>query len=130
MLDNLGKRERREKHKRCLQECARSKNSHFECNQNEFDACNQQKTGRQQVLHILLQIKHQMNSFLTFSISISLFHAVLVDYLGECKDTDKGEIITELIPYIPSLATTKDGVRAALMCFWHSIVKDRRVSEN
>lgn len=58
----------------------------------------------------------------------SLIHAVLLDYLNECNEQDRGEIITAFSPYIPSLASTKDGVRAAMICFWNSIVKERRVS--
>lgn len=59
----------------------------------------------------------------------SLVHAVLLDYLSECNEEDKGEVITMFLPHIPALASTKDGVRAAMICFWHSIVKDRRVSD-
>lgn len=55
-------------------------------------------------------------------------HAVLLDYLNECNDEDRNEIVAAYSPYIPSLASTKDGVRAAIICFWNSIVKDRRVS--
>jgi len=53
---------------------------------------------------------------------------VLLDYLNECNDEDRNEIITAFLPYIPSLASTKDGVRSSMICFWNSIVKDRRVS--
>lgn len=60
----------------------------------------------------------------------SLIHAVLLDYLNESNEQDRGEIVTTYSPYIPSLASTKDGVRAAMICFWNSIVKDRRVSDN
>lgn len=55
-------------------------------------------------------------------------HAVLLDYLNECNEEDKGEIIAAFLPHIAALASTKDGVHAAMLCFWHSIVKDRRVS--
>lgn len=60
----------------------------------------------------------------------SLVHAVLCDYLKECNEEDRGEIITAFLPHIAALASTKDGVLAAMTCFWHSIVKDRRVSSN
>ncbi|XP_031628885.1 protein penguin [Contarinia nasturtii] len=56
----------------------------------------------------------------------SLVHAVLLDYLSECNEEDRGEIIADFLPHIAALASTKDGVRAAMFCFWHSIVKDRR----
>lgn len=58
----------------------------------------------------------------------SLVHSVLLEYLNECNDEDRMEIITTYSPYIPSLASTKDGTSASIICFWHSIVKDRRVS--
>lgn len=58
----------------------------------------------------------------------SLVHAVLCDYLNECNQEDRGEIIEAFLPHIAALASTKDGVLAAMTCFWHSIVKDRRVS--
>lgn len=66
--------------------------------------------------------------FLVFIATCSLVHAVLLDYLGECTEEDRGEIIATYLPHIAALASTKDGVRAAMLCFWHSIVKDRRVS--
>lgn len=55
-------------------------------------------------------------------------HAILLDYLNECNGEDRTEIIATYLPHIAALASTKDGVRAAMLCFWHSIVKDRRVS--
>lgn len=58
----------------------------------------------------------------------SLVHSVLLDYLNECNDEDRAEMITAFSPFIPSLASTKEGVRASMICFWNSIVKDRRVS--
>lgn len=57
-------------------------------------------------------------------------HAVLLDYLNECNEEDRGEIIAAFLPHIAALASTKDGVHAAMLCFWHSIVKDRRVSNS
>lgn len=57
-----------------------------------------------------------------------LVHSVLLDFLNECGEADKAEIVTMFSPYIPSLASTRDGVLAAMSCFWNSIVKDRRVS--
>lgn len=63
-----------------------------------------------------------------FFFFISLVHSVLLDYMSECSEEHRGEIITAFLPHIAALASTKDGVRAAMACFWHSIVKDRRVS--
>lgn len=58
----------------------------------------------------------------------SLLHAVLLDYLSECGEEDRNEIITAYLPNIAALASTKDGARAAIVMFWHSATKDRRVS--
>lgn len=69
-------------------------------------------------------IRIQMTQFFIYS----LVHAVLCDYLNECTEEDRGEIIAAFLPHIAALASTKDGVLAAMTCFWHSIVKDRRVS--
>lgn len=55
-------------------------------------------------------------------------HAVLLDYLNEAADEDRAEVIALYLPHIAALSSTKDGVRAAMICFWQSIVKDRRVS--
>ncbi len=65
-----------------------------------------------------------------FDFFFSLVHSVLLDYLNECNDEDRTEMITAFSPFIPSLASTKDGVRSSMICFWNSIVKDRRVSES
>lgn len=57
----------------------------------------------------------------------SIIHAILCEYLQECSAEDREEIVTSLIPFIPSLISTKDGARSAILSFWHSSVKDRRV---
>lgn len=58
---------------------------------------------------------------------LSLIHSILLDFLNECSDEDRIEMVVAFSPYIPSLSSTKNGVRAATICFWQSIVKDRRV---
>lgn len=68
------------------------------------------------------------SNFPLFIANHSLVHAVLLDYLNECSEEDRTEIIGAYLPHIAALASTKDGVRAAMLCFWYSIVKDRRVS--
>lgn len=56
----------------------------------------------------------------------SLVHAVLWEYLNVCSDEEREEMKVAYSPYIPSLASTKDGVRASMMFFANSIVKERR----
>lgn len=80
-------------------------------------------------LAILNAVKANLNHVVNKKlVDNSLIHAVLLDYLNECNEEDRNELITAYSPYIPSLASTKDGVRASMICFWNSIVKDRRVS--
>lgn len=78
---------------------------------------------------ILSSVKSNLEHFVTKKlVDNSVIHAVLLDYLNEAKEEDRNEIIAAYSPYIPSLASTKEGVRAAMICFWNSIVKERRVS--
>lgn len=56
-------------------------------------------------------------------------HAILCEFLTECSENDLEEIRVAYSPYIPSLASTKDGVRASIIFFSNAPVKDRRVSK-
>lgn len=58
----------------------------------------------------------------------ALVHAVLLEFLTVCSEEERIEMAQAFNPYIPSLASTKDGSRAAMVIFFNSIVKDRRVS--
>lgn len=56
----------------------------------------------------------------------SLVHAVLLEFLKECKESDRQEVIqtfSTLIAYLPS---TRDGAMAAIWCYLHAATKDRR----
>ncbi|KAJ6637486.1 Protein penguin [Pseudolycoriella hygida] len=76
---------------------------------------------------ILNSVKSNLNHVVNKKLlDNSLIHAVLLDYLNECNDEDRAEMITAVSPFIPSLASTKEGVRSSMICFWNSIVKDRR----
>lgn len=55
-----------------------------------------------------------------------LVHAVLLEFLTVCSEEERIEMAVNYNPYIPSLASTKDGARAAMVIFFNSIVKDRR----
>lgn len=70
-------------------------------------------------------LEHVVNKKLVDS---SLVHAVLLEFLTVCSEEERIEMAVSFNPYIPSLASTKDGSRAAMVIFFNSIVKDRRVS--
>lgn len=55
-----------------------------------------------------------------------LVHAVLLDFLTICSEEERIEMAITFNPFIPSLASTKDGSRASMVIFFNSIVKDRR----
>lgn len=75
----------------------------------------------------LSAVKANLNHFANKKlIDNSVIHAVLLDFLQQSNEEDRTEIMTAYLPYIPSLASTKDGVRAAMHIFYNSIVKDRR----
>lgn len=75
------------------------------------------------MIQIFLVIKFKYALF-----KYSLVHSVLLDFLTVCSEEEKSEIAVAFTPYIPSLASTKDGVRVSMIFFWNAIVKDRRVS--
>ncbi|GAB0094116.1 Protein penguin [Sergentomyia squamirostris] len=56
----------------------------------------------------------------------SLFHGVLLEYLQDCSEEDKAEMATAFSGLLASLASTKDGTRAATLCFWYGAAKERR----
>lgn len=68
-------------------------------------------------------LEHVVNKKLVDS---SLVHAVLLEYLTVCTEEERIEMAVSYNAYIPSLASTKDGARAAMVIFFNSIVKDRR----
>lgn len=68
-------------------------------------------------------LEHAVNKKL---VDNSLIHSVLADYLTVCEDEDRSEISTVFNTFLPELASTKDGTRAATLLFWYASVKDRR----
>lgn len=53
---------------------------------------------------------------------------VLSQYLSECSDEDKKELIGQLASHIVVISNSKDGSRAAMQCIWHGTNKDRKVN--
>ncbi|XP_059615591.1 protein penguin [Phlebotomus argentipes] len=56
----------------------------------------------------------------------SLFHGVLVEYLAECSEEDRLEMATAFTGLLASLASTREGTKAATLCFWYGTAKERR----
>lgn len=70
-------------------------------------------------------LEHVANKKLVDS---SLVHAVILEYLKECEADKMEETVTMYSGLIPMMVTTKEGSQAAVLCFWHSTPKNRRVS--
>lgn len=56
----------------------------------------------------------------------SLVHAVLLEFIEEAAEQDRNEIITAFIPHLATIASTKQGSRAAVLCYLYSVAKERR----
>ncbi|XP_023026299.2 pumilio and CPL domain-containing protein penguin [Leptinotarsa decemlineata] len=56
-----------------------------------------------------------------------LVQSVLCQFLSECSEDDRKEMITQLAPHIVVISNSKDGVRAAMQCIWHGSNKDKKV---
>lgn len=56
----------------------------------------------------------------------SLVHAVLLEYIEEAEEQDRNEIITAYTSHLAAIASTKQGSRAAVLCYLYSIAKERR----
>ncbi|CAG9824619.1 unnamed protein product [Phaedon cochleariae] len=56
-----------------------------------------------------------------------LVQTVLCQYLAECSNDDRSELITQLASHIVVISNSKDGARAAMQCIWHGSNKDKKV---
>lgn len=56
-----------------------------------------------------------------------LVQSVLFQYLQECSNEDRNELISQLAPHVVILGNSKDGARAVMTCIWHGSNKDRKV---
>lgn len=57
-----------------------------------------------------------------------LVQTVLLQFLTECSEEDKKDLIGQLAPHIVVISNSKDGSRAAMQCIWHGTNKDRKVT--
>uniref|UniRef100_A0A182N5H7 PUM-HD domain-containing protein n=1 Tax=Anopheles dirus TaxID=7168 RepID=A0A182N5H7_9DIPT len=71
--------------------------------------------------HLLLAANKQLTDN-------SLLHALLAEFLDEAGTTDRAEVIELYLPLLASISSTRDGTEAAITCFVHSVVKDRRAA--
>ncbi|XP_045476576.1 protein penguin [Harmonia axyridis] len=56
-----------------------------------------------------------------------LVQTVIYQFLLECTEEDRAEMISQLAPHIVVISNSKDGARAAMQCIWHGTNKDRKV---
>ncbi|XP_044759898.1 protein penguin [Coccinella septempunctata] len=56
-----------------------------------------------------------------------LVQTVLYQFLIECSEEDRSEMISQLSQHIVVISNSKDGSRAAMQCIWHGTNKDRKV---
>jgi pumilio family protein 6 len=56
----------------------------------------------------------------------SLVHAVLLEYLEEAEEQDRNEIIASYTSHLAAISSTKQGARAATLCYLYSVAKERR----
>lgn len=68
-------------------------------------------------------ITHMANKKL---VDNSLFHAVISDYLAECSAEDRSEMCGMFVSQLASLASTKEGAKAASHIFFYCAAKERR----
>ncbi|CAG9860728.1 unnamed protein product [Phyllotreta striolata] len=56
-----------------------------------------------------------------------LVQTLLCQFLGECTEEDRKEMIGQLASHIVVISNSKDGARAAMQCIWHGSNKDRKI---
>jgi pumilio homology domain family member 6 len=56
----------------------------------------------------------------------SLVHAVLLEFIEATEEQERNEVIQAYIPHLAAIASTKQGSRAAVLCYLYSVAKERR----
>lgn len=56
-----------------------------------------------------------------------LLHTVIWEFLTNCSNTDRNEMIVMLRSFIVNLSKTKFGAKVAMFCIWHGNNKDRKI---
>lgn len=78
---------------------------------------------------VLSAVKSNLNRILDKSLLDSgLVQSVLNQFLSECSEEDRTELISQLVPHIVVISNSKEGSRAAMQCIWHGSNKDRKLA--
>ncbi|KAI4456854.1 hypothetical protein MML48_8g00018351 [Holotrichia oblita] len=56
-----------------------------------------------------------------------LIQTVVYQYLTECSENDRNELISQIAPHAVVIGNSKDGAKAVRECIWHGTNKDRKV---
>ncbi|KRT81565.1 hypothetical protein AMK59_6124 [Oryctes borbonicus] len=56
-----------------------------------------------------------------------LIQSVLYQYITECNENDRNDLISQLASHAVILCNSKDGSRTVMECIWHGTNKDRKV---
>ncbi|KAI4456839.1 hypothetical protein MML48_8g00016852 [Holotrichia oblita] len=56
-----------------------------------------------------------------------LIQTVVYQYLTECSENDRNELISQIAPHAVVIGNSKDGAKAVMECIWHGTNKDRKV---
>lgn len=56
-----------------------------------------------------------------------LVQTVLYQFLSECSNEDRTEIISQISSHVVVLSNSRDGVKIVMNCLWHGTNKDRKV---
>ena len=58
----------------------------------------------------------------------SLLHRLLHEYLINCNEAERAEMIQNLREAVVQILHTRDGARIGMSCLWYGTPKDRKVS--
>lgn len=76
---------------------------------------------------IMEQLKETLNSCITKTLLMfSLVHKVFVEYLENCDEKQRAEMIDTLSENLVHMVHTKDGAYVAMQCIWYGTAKDRK----
>ena len=56
----------------------------------------------------------------------SIVHRVFLEYLENCDQKDKAEMIEALAEHLVHIVHTKDGANIAMQCVWYGTAKERK----
>ncbi|KAK9883600.1 hypothetical protein WA026_001775 [Henosepilachna vigintioctopunctata] len=99
-----------------------SKDDNIKCLKDVFEMSPDMKTAA------LSATKANLSRILNKNLLDSgLVQTVLYQFLLECGEEDRAEMISQLVSHIVVISNSKDGSRAAMNCIWFGTNKDRKV---